>query len=461
MALLGRDTVEHAVDHRGGLSTGDVALGAERAVGIARDPAVARGEPDVRLRPVARDVREAALALVELGEQRDDLCHLRARDGRVGAERAVGIAVHDAGLRHGGNRGVIPRVRRHVGISVGLGQVRAAALLRQQAEEDGRRLGAGDLAVRLHRAVRITDDVGEVVVRVQAESILIGNLHLGLLRLGGMAGRVVLGKGSVDRVVGHHLFKRVRAHRADALAVHQHVLDVIAGIWSDGKGLAFALGHGDCALGVDRTVLASRCGDNANFIDLDLQQMRSVRRIGVPNTDTVICTEIEWRIGLFAIHNMITEHHYKIVVIIALIGAAFISRVFRLCNGNGIMLAVHILNFHIARCGRKALLFFRASRAVQSVLSVPERYFVKPVVLKVNIILVSALILLQQWMIDLNTDRMLLAVADGHGEGLVSIDNFGFSVYQIGDRGVRKLVFTTDSCTIRRIILSFKLFIFI
>ena len=261
---------------------------------------------------MARDVREAALALVELGEQRDDLCHLRARDGRVGAERAVGIAVHDAGLRHGGNRGVIPRVRRHVGISVGLGQVRAAALLRQQAEEDGRRLGAGDLAVRLHRAVRITDDVGEVVVvRVQAESILIGNLHLGLLRLGGMAGRVVLGKGSVDRVVGHHLFKRVRAHRADALAVHQHVLDVIAGIWRDGKGLAFALGHGDCALGVDRTVLASRCGDNANFIDLDLQQMRSVRRIGVPNTDTVICTEIEWRIGLFAIHNMILSKNNK------------------------------------------------------------------------------------------------------------------------------------------------------
>lgn len=162
----------------------------------------------------------------------------------------------------------------------------------------------------------------------------------------------------------------------------------------------------------------------------------------------------------FAIHNMITEHHYKIVVIIALIGAAFISRVFRLCNGNGIMLAVHILNFHIARCGRKALLFFRASRAVQSVLSVPERYFVKPVVLKVNIILVSALILLQQWMIDLNTDRMLLAVADGHGEGLVSIDNFGFSVYQIGDRGVRKLVFTTDSCTIRRIILRASSFSF-
>ena len=269
-------------------------------------------------------------------------------------------------------------------------------------------------------------------------------------------------KGSVDRVVLHHIFKRVRAHRADAYAVHQHVLDAVAGIGRDGKGLAFALGYGDRARGgVDLAVLVGGCGNDTHFIDLDLQQMRSMRRIGVPNTDTVICTEIEWRIGLFAIHNMITEHHYKIVVIIALIGAAFISRVFRLCNGNGIMLAVHILNFHIACCGRKALQFFHASRAVQSVLSVSERYFVKPVVLKVNVILVSALILLQQWMIDLNTDRVLLAVADGHGEGLVSINIFGFSVYQIGDRGVRKLVFTTDSCTIRRIILSFKLFIFI
>lgn len=139
----------------------------------------------------------------------------------------------------------------------------------------------------------------------------------------------------------------------------------------------------------------------------------------------------------FAIHNMITEHHYKIVVIIALIGAAFISRVFRLCNGNGIMLAVHIFNFHIACCGRKALLFFLASRAVKIVRSVSERYFVKPVVLKVNVILVSALLLfLQQRVIDLNTDRVFLAVADGYGEGLVGTDRLGFPIHKVRDRGV-------------------------
>ena len=348
----------------------------------------------------------------------------------------------------------VARPDRHVREEIVLG----LGLAVEDAVDERHGLGMGDVVLRADLTVAVTDDIGEVIRRVQTEGIVIRNLNGG--RRG--SGRVLPCKGSVNRVVIHHIFKRVRAHRANALAVHQHVLDVIAGIWRDGKGLAFALGYGDRARGGgDLAVLVGGCGNDTHFIDLDLQQMRSMRRIGVPNTDTVICTEIEWRIGLFAIHNMITEHHYKIVVIIALIGAAFISRVFRLCNGNGIMLAVHILNFHIARCGRKALLFFRASRAVQSVLSVPERYFVKPVVLKVNIILVSALILLQQWMIDLNTDRVLLAVTDGHGEGLVSIDIFGFSVYQIGDRGVRKLVFTTDSCTIRRIILSFKLFIFI
>ena len=301
---------------------------------------------------------------------------------------------------------VKPLTTRHIGQAVGLGGICGADFLGQQTEEDGRDLGAGDVVLRADLTVAVTDDIGEVIRRVQTERIVIRNLDGG--RRG--SGRVLPCKGSVNRVVIHHIFKRVRAHRADALAVHQHVLDVIAGIWRDGKGLAFALGYCNITRWGDLAVLVGGCGDDANFIDLDLQQMRSMRRIGVPSTDTVICTEIEWRIGLFAIHNMITEHHYKIVVIIALIGAAFISRVFRLCNGNGIMLAVHILNFHIARCGRKALLFFRASRAVQSVLSVPERYFVKPVVLKVNIILVSALILLQQWMIDLNTDRVLLAV---------------------------------------------------
>ena len=233
---------------------------------------------------------------------------------------------------------------------------------------------------------------------------------------------------------------------------------MIAGIWRDGKGLAFALGYGDRARGGgDLAVLVGGCGNDTHFIDLDLQQMRSMRRIGVPSTDTVICTEIEWRIGLFAIHNMITEHHYKIVVIIALIGAAFISRVFRLCNGNGIMLAVHILNFHIARCGRKALLFFRASRAVQSVLSVPERYFVKPVVLKVNIILVSALILLQQWMIDLNTDRVLLAVADGHGEGLVGIDQLGFPIHKVRDCGRKDFILAATGNSRYCILVSFQI----
>ena len=158
---------------------------------------------------------------------------------------------------------------------------------------------------------------------------------------------------------------------------------------------------------------------------------------------------------------MVTEYHYKIIVIIALVGAAVISCVFCLCNRNGIVLTVHIKNIHVARCGRESFRFFLASRAVQSILSVFERYFVKPVVLKVNVILVSALLFLQQRMIDLNTDRVLLAVPDGYGEGLVGINRLGFSIHKVRDCGLSKLVFATDSCKIRRIILGFKLFVFV
>ena len=429
MALLGRDTVEHAVDHRGGLGTGDVALWAERAVGIARDPAVARGEPDVRLRPVARDVREAALALVELGEQRDDLCHLRARDGRVGAERTVGIAVHDTGLRHGGNRGVIPRVKRHVGISVGLGQVRAAALLRQQAEEDGRRLGAGDLAIRLHRAVRITDDVGEVVVRVQTERIIVFNLHGGL----GGGGRVLPCKGSVDRVVLHHIFKRVRAHRADAYAVHQHVLDAVAGIGRDGKGLAFALGYGDCARGGDLAVLVGRCGNDTHFIDLDLQRIIISYGCniltGAKVAEVVTALIKTYRIIIF---YDVTANFNQIVVVVC-------SGMIHLRDRNGVILNPDTMQFSIRFGIRKQFWFFRATRAVYG-----HRYaviskisFVPPAILKVDILVFFiALLREHQRMRYLHTERMLLAVTDGYGEELVSINRLGFSIHKVRDCGV-------------------------
>ena len=96
--------------------------------------------------------------------------------------------------------------------------VRVGCFVRQQAEEDGRRLGAGDLAIRLHRAVRITDDVGEVIVRVQTEGVLIGDLD-GVVRLGGVMTTVALPLCNVGHVCRHGFSNRRRpTHKRIAAA---------------------------------------------------------------------------------------------------------------------------------------------------------------------------------------------------------------------------------------------------
>ena len=107
--------VEDAVDERHGLGTGDVALGTKRAVGVARDDA-------------------------------------------HGAE--------------GRDRGVVPGGSGHIGVAVGLGQVLVADVVGQQTEEDGRDLGAGDVVLRADLTVAVTDDIDEVIRRVQTERII-------------------------------------------------------------------------------------------------------------------------------------------------------------------------------------------------------------------------------------------------------------------------------------------------
>ena len=102
----------------------------------------------------------------------------------MGAERRNGVVVPCAG----GN----------IGVLVGAREVLLAHVVGQQAEEDGRDLGAGDGILRADLTVAIADDISEVVGRVQAERIVIGNIDLGLLRLDGIAGRVVPGKGRVN-----------------------------------------------------------------------------------------------------------------------------------------------------------------------------------------------------------------------------------------------------------------------
>jgi len=140
--------VQHAVDERHGLGTGDVALGTKRAVGIARDPAVVVGDADLVLGPVGRDVAELRSGLVAVVvEAGGDGGELSAGDGGVRAERAVGVARDDAHGAEGRDRGVVPGGGGHVGVAVGLGQVLVADVVGQQAEEDGRDLGAGDVVL--------------------------------------------------------------------------------------------------------------------------------------------------------------------------------------------------------------------------------------------------------------------------------------------------------------------------
>ena len=259
-------------------------------------------------------------------------------------------------------------------------------------------------------------------------------------------------------MVIHHIFKRVRAHRADALAVHQHVLDVITGIWRDGKGLAFALGYCNITRWGDLAVLVGGCGDDANFIDLDLQRIIISYGCNIftgAKVDEVVTALIKaYRITIF---YDVTANFNQIVVVVC-------SGMIHFRDRNGVILHPDTMQLFICFGLRKQLRFFRAARAVYGhrCAVISKISFVPPAILKVDILaFFIALLREQQRVRNLYAERMLLAVADGHGEGLVSIDIFGFSVYQIGDRGVRKLVFTTDSCTIRRIILSFKLFIFI
>ena len=122
--------VEDAVDERYGLGTGDVALGIKRAVGIARDPAVVVGDADLVLGPVVRNVTELCSGLV-----------------------AVVI----------------------------------------EAGGDGGDLGAGDVVLRADLTVAVTDDIGEVIRRVQTERIIVGD-HDG--------GRRVGARGVVARPLG-------------------------------------------------------------------------------------------------------------------------------------------------------------------------------------------------------------------------------------------------------------------
>ena len=128
----------------------------------------------------------------------------------------------------------------------------------------------------------------------------------------------------------------------------------------------------------------------------------------------------------------VTANFNQIVVVVC-------SGMIHLRDRNGIILYPDTLQFSICFGLRKQLRFFRAARAVYG-----HRYaviskisFVPPAILKVDILIFFiALLREHQRMRYLHTERMLLAVTDGYGEELVSINRLGFSIHKVRDCGV-------------------------
>ena len=101
---------------------------------------------------------------VAAGNHRGDL---RTGDGVVRAEAAVRAAVDDAELCHGGHGSVVPRLGRNILEGIIAGGIGSAGRIRQEAVEDGGRLGAGDGRVGLEGAVGIALDIGVMVFTVE------------------------------------------------------------------------------------------------------------------------------------------------------------------------------------------------------------------------------------------------------------------------------------------------------
>ena len=156
---------EHAVDDADDLGTGDRAVRLIRTLDIVQ---IASGDDggDVLIAPErGRDIGELHAALFqgeEAGGHRAEFC---AGDGLGRLERAVGVAGDDALGRQRLDRSLIPLARRDVGEL----DVLRHRLIEEETIEDRRGLGAGEVAVRLERAVGIARDVREVVGVVEPQ----------------------------------------------------------------------------------------------------------------------------------------------------------------------------------------------------------------------------------------------------------------------------------------------------
>ena len=163
-----RRAVQNAVEDGDCFGAGDVLVGrVGRAIAV--DPAKLIGSGDIVCRPVALDIGEVRVGVpigiaIAAGDHRGNL---RAGDRIARTEIAVRATVDDAELRHGGHSRVVPCLGRNILEGVIGGGVGLAGRIRQEAVEDGSRLGAGDGRVGLERAVGITLDIGVVIFAVE------------------------------------------------------------------------------------------------------------------------------------------------------------------------------------------------------------------------------------------------------------------------------------------------------
>ena len=190
VVTVGR-AAQHVVDDGGHLGAGNPVVGTKVPVGVAADPAVAGRLGHVGVEPVAAghvaEVAHGVLGLI--GEGQGDDAELGPGDGVVGPEGAVGIAGDHAQRGQGIHRGGVPRVGGHVREGLGNGHV----LVQQQGVEHLGHLGAGHVVLRAESAIRVAEQVLDVVLGVQQVR------HAGVIGVGGL---VRVNGRDVGRVCG-------------------------------------------------------------------------------------------------------------------------------------------------------------------------------------------------------------------------------------------------------------------
>ena len=160
--------LEHPIDHGHNLSTGDPVVGPEGSVGVTTNPAQSCSPLNFVLGPVAGDFCEAAVGF-DAGAVKSgaDGRELSAGDRGVRVEYLCRASIHNAQPGQGGNGRVAPHALIDILKGVGSGQILIPDLRVEQSENDRGDLGAADMIQWTDGAVRVADDIGEVVLAIE------------------------------------------------------------------------------------------------------------------------------------------------------------------------------------------------------------------------------------------------------------------------------------------------------